>query len=290
MKKNISAKKNRIWELDFFRGLAIILVVIDHAMYDFKFLFTSWATSESAVLRSLSSYGHWYLDSDLRFFWRPAFLFVFFATSGICTAFSKNNFIRGIRLGLVAIVVSIVTHYVEFFSGEEAFILFGVLHCLAVIILVYSVISISIRYISQGISKLAKKQYNEKVTNYIASFIYLALSVVFLIINNKYNVSLKDVNTSYATVQTDIKMLGMFFFVQNWWFADYFPIFPFISFFFFGAALSQLLYPKKQSLLPCIDGKWHKVFTVPGKHSLIVYLSGQFVTIVFFSLLGAILG
>ncbi len=286
----LSLKKNRIWELDFFRGLAILLVILDHTMYDFKYIFMDWATSGSAFLQSLNKAGNWYLASDLRFFWRPAFLFIFFATSGICTAFSKNNFVRGIRLGLVAIVVTIATHFVELFSGENAFILFGVLHCLAVIILIYSLFSVIIEYSSKCISFLAKKKYNEKLTKYIASFIYLALAVVFLIINNKYNVSLKDVNANFATVQTDSKILGLFFFVENWWHADYFPLFPFISFFFFGAAMAQLLYPNKKSLLPCLDGNWHKFFTIPGRYSLIVYLSGQIVMITLFSLIGVIFG
>lgn len=270
-------QKSRIWELDFFRGLAILLVLVDHTMYDFTYVFTSWATSGSVFLQSLHNYGTLYMASDVRFFWRPAFLFIFFATSGICTAFSKNNFLRGVKLGVVAIAVSIITYYVEVISGETAFILFGVLHCLALIILIYSVISILIDLSSKGLAKLFKQSYNEKATKYIASFIYLVLASIFIIINNKYNVSLKEVHTSFATVDTDSKILGMLFFVQNWWYADYFPLFPFISFFFIGAGLSQLLYPNKKSLLPYLDGKWNKPFTIPGRYSLIVYLSGQVV-------------
>lgn len=288
--KNLVIKKNRIWELDFFRGLAILLVLVDHTMYDFKYLYFSWATSGNAFLQSLHNYGNLYMASDIRFFWRPAFLFVFFATSGICTAFSKNNFIRGLKLACVAVGVSIFTYYVELFSGESAFILFGVLHCLALIILIYSVINLLIELASKGLAKLVKKQYNEKITKYVASFIYLALSVVFIIINNKYNVPLEDVHSTFATVQTDSKILGLFFFVQNWWYADYFPLFPFISFFFFGAGLSQILYPNKKSLLPWLDGNWNKVFTIPGRYSLIVYLSGQIIIIAVCSLLSAIVG
>lgn len=289
-KTKIIIKKNRIWELDFFRGIAILLVLVDHTMFDLKYVFTAWQTSGSAFLQSLNNYGSLYMESDIRFFWRPAFLFIFFATSGICTAFSKNNFFRGIKLACVAIAVSIITYYVEYFSGENAFILFGVLHCLAIIILIYSVINLLIQSTSKVIAKVCKKQYSEKITKYIASFVYLALAVVFLFINNKYNVSLKEVHTSFATVQTDSKILGMFFFVQNWWFADYFPLFPFISFFFVGAGLAQILYPNKKSLLPWLDGNWNNIFTIPGRYSLTVYLSGQVVILAIGSLLSAIIG
>ncbi len=286
--KNAINKKNRIWELDFFRGLAILLVLVDHTMFDFSYVYVSWANSGIAFLEALNRYGNLYMNSEIRFFWRPAFLFIFFCTSGLSTAFSRDNFFRGIKLACVAIFVSIATYAATKVTGESFFILFGVLHCLAVIILFYSLISKLITVFSRLIYKGIKREYNEKIVRYVASAIYLILAGVFLYINNKYNVSFNEVSSSFITVETDSKILGMFFFVKNWWTADYFPIFPFISFFFFGAALTQILYPNKKSLLPALDGKWNKFFTVPGRYSLIIYLSGQIVSLFICSMLSLI--
>lgn len=283
-----ATKKNRIWELDFFRGLAILLVLVDHTMYDFSYVYTNWANSGVAILEFLNKYGSLYMNSEIRFFWRPAFLFIFFCTSGLSTAFSRDNFFRGVKLACVAMFVSVITYFIQKFSGEEFFILFGVLHCLAVIIIFYSLISKLITVIFGLIFKAMKKEYNEKIVRYFASAIYLILAGVFLYIHTKYNVSLKEVNSSFATVETESKILGMFFFVRNWWTADYFPLFPFIAFFFFGAALTQIIYPNKKSLLPSLDGKWNKFFTVPGKFSLIIYLSGQIVSLFICSMLSLI--
>ncbi len=289
LKKNGLVKKRRIWELDFFRGLAILLVLVDHTMYDFTYVYTAWANSGVAFLEFLNKYGNLYMDSQIRFFWRPAFLFVFFCTSGLCTAFSRDNFLRGVKLVCVAIMVSIITFIAQKVSGEEFFILFGVLHCLAIIIIVYSLISKLITLLGRLIYKWRKKEYNEKVIKYIESAVCFILAGVFLFINIKFNVSLNDVDSSFDTLQTESKILGMFFFVANWWTADYFPLFPFIAFFFFGAALTPILYPNKKSLLPFLDGKWNKFFTVPGRYSLIIYLTGQIVSLSICSLLTLIL-
>ena len=81
MKKfSLSPKKNRIWELDFLRGFAIIMVFFDHAFYDYARIFSSWKDSGVQFLEWLNSLANSYLLSDVRAEWRPAFLFVFFYT------------------------------------------------------------------------------------------------------------------------------------------------------------------------------------------------------------------
>ena len=74
----MTGKSKRIWELDFWRGLAIILVVFDHAFFDFGRLFYQWRNCGVGFLEWLNALGLDYLGSDVRAFWRPAFLFLFF--------------------------------------------------------------------------------------------------------------------------------------------------------------------------------------------------------------------
>lgn len=267
-------KKNRIWELDFLRGLSILLVVWDHAMYDFARVF-DWHNGSVEFLRYLSRLGESYFYGDLRFLWRPAFLFIFFCTSGLCTAFSRNNFIRGVRLLTVAAGVSLVTFVIDALFDAETYAMFGVLHCLAVIILSYSLVDLIIRGATKLIAVLTKKPYSHLIERIIRIGICLALGVAFCFINAKYNVSIADMTRSYTTIESDSKIIGLFFTHDLWWTADYFPLFPYIAFFYFGAALAGALYDKKKSLLAPLDGVWNAPFTFAGRHSLVVYLAGQ---------------
>lgn len=43
---------NRIWELDFLRGISIVLMCIDHMFFDVADMFPNWETSDNAFLRT----------------------------------------------------------------------------------------------------------------------------------------------------------------------------------------------------------------------------------------------
>lgn len=266
-----------MWEVDFFRGFAIIMVIWDHLMVDFYMFQYTWVDSGVKWLMELGQFGADYLDSYLRLFWRPVFLFIFFFASGLSTAFSKNNLVRGLKLAVVSVAVSLFTYLITEMTGENLFILFGVLHCIAVIILCYALLAYAIDGIVRLSERLAGKEHSKRLSDLTLGIVCLALSFLFIWINNKYNTSLyaQDYQSSYIT--TDKQWLGLFFNVYSWATADYFPLFPFISFFFFGAGLAPLLYPKRKSLMPSLDGVWHKPFTVAGRYSLIIYLGLQVV-------------
>ena len=290
MKKfNLTAKKNRIWELDFFRGVSVLLVAVEHALWDFGRGFPSWENCGSDFLELLHDVGNTYLTGDLRALWRPAFLFIFFFTSGLCTAFSRNNFMRGVRLTIVAASISIITYFANEIFDSYVFSLFGVLHCMAVIILLYSLVDLGIRLLSKLIDKGFKLSNDGKTERIVHIVVCLALDVAFCIINKYFNVPLSRVTGEGYAMDTDSKILGMFFFCDNWWTTDYFPLFPFIAFFFLGAGCTRILYEKKQSLLPVLDGVWHKPFTFAGRYSLIVYLSGQVIVMGLCALLSIII-
>jgi uncharacterized membrane protein len=260
--------KSRVWELDALRGLAILLVVWDHTMFDMGSAFYyQWISSGSEFLCGLAEFARSYLNSELRVYGWPVFVFIFFLVSGTCTSFSKSNLIRGIKLAIVAVLISVVTYYAqEEFGLGEVFILFGVLHCMSVCILFYAIIELILRLIFG----------KSKGYNYIRGGVMLALAIAFLVISYTYNVTLVEVARDSIGVTATSEWTGLFFFVKGkWWTADYFPIFPFIGFFMLGAGLSAFLYPKKKSLLPKLDGKWNAFLTYPGRHSLFIYVAGQ---------------
>lgn len=262
-------RKQRAWELDFLRGFAIIMVVWDHFMYDCAFMFGEmWAYGGNASLARLGDFAYNYFTSDLRAFWWPFFVFVFFFVSGICTAFSKNNLLRGVKLALVAAALSGVTYIAQYvlYLGD-AFILFGVLHCLSVCILLYAVVEIAVSLI------------NRRKNKWIMPAVCLTVAIVAIVLDRIYNVTLREVTVNFATVDTDSRIAGLFVFTRDWWTADYFPLLPFFWFFMLGATLGHLVYRNKKSLLPKLDGKWNYFFTIPGRYSLIVYLASQVLTI-----------
>ncbi len=270
---------SRIWEVDFFRGISILLVIVDHAMYDFARVFTFWQNGP-AFLAFLNELGKLYLSGEVRYFWRPAFLFVFFFTSGLCTAFSRNNALRGLRLAIVAAGISVVTYYADILLGTSVYAMFGVLHCLATIILIYALFDFLIRSGFFIAEKIRKKPVSEKAVRWTKVALCLALGVIFAVIHSLYNVPLTVVTSSnQQVIETESKILGLFFYCDNWFTADYFPLFPFISFFFFGAAFSRIFYNKKRTLLPALDSSWHYVCTLPGRYSIFFYLGGQIAVI-----------
>lgn len=264
-------KRARAWELDALRGLAILLVIWDHVMFSVGHLFyiDGWEYSSSEFLNAFGTFALDYWDSELRVYGWPVFVFIFFFVSGVCTGFSGNNFLRGLRLALVALAVSLATYILDYVIGfSGTFIQFGVLHCLALSILLFAVLSLVTNLLDRV-----------KYGRFIKAGIYLAIAAALLAVNYTYNITLYEVNTTNLVVPDYTPITGMFLFTRDWWTADYFPLLPFFGFFMIGAAVAPAAYPKGKSLLPALDGKWNRFLTVPGKYSLYIYLGIQVVAV-----------
>jgi uncharacterized membrane protein len=113
----------RIWEIDFLRGLAIILMVGYHLLFDLgEFVgipkFLGWSTDLSTVAWTVA-----------QFF----FAGLFIVLSGISSTLSRSNVRRGLRLLAVSLLVSAAT----FAFDPSSAVYFGILQCLAVSMLIY---------------------------------------------------------------------------------------------------------------------------------------------------------
>ncbi|MFO7733965.1 MAG: heparan-alpha-glucosaminide N-acetyltransferase [Candidatus Aminicenantes bacterium] len=121
----MSAKdlSRRIWEIDFLRGLSIVLVVGYHLLYDLGAFvgverFLGFTTDLSSTA------------------WRVAqnfFAGLFIVLSGTSCSLSRSNVRRGLRLLAVSFAITAVTYV---FDPSSA-VWFGILQLLAVSILVY---------------------------------------------------------------------------------------------------------------------------------------------------------
>jgi len=113
----------RIWEVDFLRGLSIILMVGYHLLFDL------------GEFRGVRSFLGFSTDLSSRT-WVAAELFfaaLFVVLSGISSTLSRSNVRRGLKLLAVSLLVTAVTYA---FDPAQA-VWFGILQCLAISILVY---------------------------------------------------------------------------------------------------------------------------------------------------------
>ncbi|WHH59954.1 heparan-alpha-glucosaminide N-acetyltransferase [Petroclostridium sp. X23] len=168
---------NRIWEVDFIRGLAIILMVIFHLIVDLKDFY-------SYDIEYLG--GFWYYEGKL-----SAILFML--TSGISSTFSKNNTKRGAVVFGFGLILSLATYLFD----PEYYIRFGILHFLGVCMLLY-----------KSINKLSNKVTFSLAT----SFIIIGNAISKITIDTPYffPLGLTDRNFSSLDYYPIFPWLGVF--------------------------------------------------------------------------------
>jgi len=134
--------------LDELRGLAIVLMVIYHALYLLAFVFGSGAG------RRLF---------DLMGPVQPGIAGTFILLCGVCCRFSRSNLKRGLRTAGAAAVVTLATLAMSLFGVDEI-IWFGVLHFLACAMLLFALI---------------EKLPEERVPPIVRAIVFTALFFVF---------------------------------------------------------------------------------------------------------------
>lgn len=110
-------KNTRIWEVDFFRGIAIILMVIFHVVFDLSDIYNFPVAYDRGVF----------------YFVGKAAAILFILIAGISCSFSRNNIRRGIKVFLVAMAITILTYLFM----PDLTIKFGILHFLGICMILY---------------------------------------------------------------------------------------------------------------------------------------------------------
>ena len=275
-------KKKRVWEIDFARGFAIILMVLDHLMwniYDFTYKFfdvnvnflggnftpnipNENGISLPAYLYSYMQVGGWYYNLDVRVAFRQVVLILFFIICGISFNFSKNNIKRGFILLGCGIGITALTGIgvaLDLFSLRSSFIPFGVLSCYGTIILL-------VYFFKWLTLKLSKN--NIKIW-YFVSFIICLLSIFITVYYDVANINYRF-NPENPT-QVFIGIIGTIFGFSTWG-GDFFPLFPYITYFLIGEFIGNTVYKNKESLFKR-EPKVTKPITFVGKHTIWIYVA-----------------
>ena len=224
--------------LDLLRGTAIIAMIIYHSVYSMAYIFNiqiaySWL-STLEILKPVS--------------------LVFIFICGISTRFSRSNLKRGFLLLLVALTITAVTLLIM----PNEVIYFGVLHMLALSILLF----------------VLCRPLLDKINPFIGMIIFAVVFVLTLHISEGYlgienifklNISLYFYSTSF------LFPIGL----QNVNFisSDYFPLIPYFFIFISGTYLG--VYLKRGSYPKFLNRRTIKPIEFIGRHSLIIYIMHQ---------------
>ena len=214
-----ASKKNRIWEIDLIRFVAIFLMVTFHLVYDLN---------EFVGVSIEYEFGFWYYVGAV-----SAILFIFI--SGISSGFSRNTFKRGLKVLGFGMIITIVTY---FFDSSQ-YIRFGILHFLGISMMLFPLL--------------------KKINNWLLFIIGLLVFIA-----GKY--------IETITLNTFL-LLPFGFMYREFVSMDYYPLFPYASYFILGILCYKLFYCKRKSLFSFsfnVD-----LIQVIGKHSLIIYMLHQ---------------
>lgn len=262
-------KTQRIWELDFLRGVCVLLMIFDHTMYDIGSLFCdAWTNTGKEHLITLVELAQDYFsNSELRFTVQKIVVWIFALLCGISCSFSRSNLKRGIQATIIASIITIVTFYMD------TAIKFGILHMFAFSILLWWFIDTVCCH---------KKM--------VTAGVCLFLGAMIITMNEGF-MSVYAQNAQAFAVDNSKYFIGEFMLGKpnSFFSADYYPIFPTTGYMLIGAGISVLLYPKKKSLLPWL-GKydWYKPFAFWGRIAIWVYAFHQVAVVVILALISFI--
>ena len=266
-------KRERIWEIDFLRGLMILFVVWDHFMWDIRFINPS-REYNSALFQWLYDLSNRYYGlaghkGVLRDVTHDVFVSMFVLTSGISCSFSRSNGKRALKMMSFAILFSAVTYAISAIIQEELTIYFNVIHVVALSVTFYAGI--------EWIWAHCKKNWQKNIFGVIMFTITMTALIVGSCANNMglhWTDLIFGESEWRAAVIKKFRLGG-----------DYLSFLPDFGWFLVGVFLGKLVYRERKTVFPSVDARYVSPVTFCGRHSLWVYFISQIVMFGFVYLL-----
>ena len=267
--------KVRIWELDFLRGFTIILMCLDHFMFDLSYMFADVWIAEGGAAAAVAKFAEMWWDhgaswvGQTRDIIQVIALCVFFGLCGGSTIFSRDNLTRAMKTFLAAAVITLGTYLAATLDIIDSYdiITFGVLPMLSLTTLIVSAV--------YALTRLSRKY---------GDLIFIILSALFAGVIFWINAVLNHADLSPDPWRMFLhegfcsyEMAG----------GDYFPMIPYLGYAFAGAAVITLFYGRGKSHLPKLDGAWNRPFRFLGRHTLVVVIVHQIVNMLLLALVTA---
>ena len=254
-------QKERVWEVDAFRGFLILAVLINHLNMTVEaFCVYGYYQIDSVAWARLSDpLGVWYkflADGTVRSAdWvlvlrqvctRPA-VSTFFLISGIACTFSRDNLRRGVIMLISALVVAGFTKLLAVWTGEPSrFIRFGVLHCFAYSHLIYYF--------------LLEKRSSKTLLTVSVPILAIGYYLDYFPVYSQY-----PWFVPFGICEKDVPM----------W--DYWPLLPMMGWMLIGVVLGRAFYSEKKTRLPCPHAiRLTRPLQWLGRHSGQIYLAHIF--------------
>ncbi|MDV0445533.1 hypothetical protein MmiAt1_11160 [Methanimicrococcus sp. At1] len=250
MTENLPAKSSRYYELDVFRGIAVILMVIYHFLFDLDYF----------NIREMPA---WFWPQQLYGF---PITMMFIAVAGISLSLTasrtkdpKTLTKKLIKRGAFLFAIGLLITAVTWIYPHDGAILFGVLHLigLSTILAVPFLI---------GMTKEAP--FFGKYKETLAWVIPLVFGIIVILASNVVG----KMSGPVWMVPLGIHPFGFYS-------LDYEPLFPWFGVILVGVAVGAWLYPKgkRRFSLPSLEKEpsFLKPISFVGRHSLIIYLGHQ---------------
>lgn len=257
---------NRIWELDYIRGVLLILVTLDHVcIFAPNFLSTTNIAGELIV-----KFCRDYTSLAPRPYVQPIIIFLFAFLSGINCNFTRNFSARISSFGLLV----------------SAFMLIHKLGTLLLPaflqgLLVFNILAVL--FICNVIWFILVKIKMPKAAILLLGVCLAGVGLYFWI--------RLIITGGYYVLPDNFKVFALVIYSQQgltWSINNFEPLLPSLGFFLIGGITGGVIYKNKRSLIKHAPNGFTKPIIAYGKHSLAAYLVAPVVIIAFLALLSVL--
>jgi len=252
----MTKKNKRHYYIDLIRGIAFILMMIYHFIYDIAEVFYGyWAKyfSSDFYLNIIARFLRAINGTDITKYLRLILIAcIFLFISGISSILSKNIFKRGIKLFAIAMALTLGTMLISIIMQIRYIVIyFGILHCLSICMILTPLFKKTNRIVLLGVA-----------------IIIISLGIYF------------DINPNNRIYVNTWVLTPLYITSRGFYSADYYPLIPYMGFYLLGYIFGDWYFNIKKK--PKRTKKYNEnILTYFGKNTLVWYFIHQIVLIVF---------